>query len=99
MIASDSSQLSPLMLASLEGNLSVMQALLREGCDVDATTKFEIPEAHVNGTNTALSLAAQISTPEAVQLLLQAPSHPSFWHRLKIGAFIIRIGFGGYFIL
>ncbi|CAE7872362.1 mask-1, partial [Symbiodinium microadriaticum] len=72
MSAADSSQLSPLMLASMEGNLSVMQALLREGCDIDATTKFEIPEAHVNGTNTALSLAAQISTPEAVQLLLQA---------------------------
>ncbi|CAE7806558.1 ANK1 [Symbiodinium sp. CCMP2592] len=65
--------MTPLMLASLEGNISVMRELLKSKAQVDERISWRLPEAHIHGTVvTALSLAASLSSKEAVLALLDA---------------------------
>jgi len=65
--------LSPLMLASIEGNLRIMRQLINAKANVDAQLHWRLQEAHIEGKIiTALSLAAALSTPEAVVTLLDA---------------------------
>jgi len=55
--------LTPLMLAVIEGNLSITRRLLELKVDVDEPLAFRFPEAHIQGNViTALSLAASLST-------------------------------------
>ena len=65
--------MTPLMLASLEGNISVMRELLKSKAQVDERISWRLPEAHIHGTVvTALSLASSLSSKEAVLALLDA---------------------------
>mmetsp|Transcript_14077 Transcript_14077/g.33460 ORF Transcript_14077/g.33460 Transcript_14077/m.33460 type:complete len:609 (+) Transcript_14077:72-1898(+) len=65
--------MSPLMLASLEGNCSVMSQLLEAKADVDEPVAWRFPQAHIQGrVLTALFFAAALSTEEAVSTLLDA---------------------------
>ena len=65
--------MTPLMLASLEGNISVMRELLESKADVDELIAWRLPEGHIQGKSvTALLLAASLSSKEAVATLLDA---------------------------
>jgi len=62
--------LTPLILASIEGNLAVMHGLLQQKANVNQLVSWQLPEAHIGGHHTALSMAAMLSTKEAVKVLL-----------------------------
>ena len=69
--------LTPLILSSLEGNLDVLRGLLEQSADVNEVVRCQLPEVHIDGFHTALSLAAMLSTKEVVKTLLdwQASIH------------------------
>jgi len=62
--------LTPLILASIEGNLDVMTQLLEKQADVNQVIPWNMPDAHIDGRHSALSMASMLSTPEAVKKLL-----------------------------
>jgi len=63
--------MTPLMLACLEGNLSVIWKLLEQKAQVDELISWRLPEAHLQGkVITALSIAAALSTDAVVSTLL-----------------------------
>lgn len=63
--------LSPLMLASIEGNLRVITELIESQADPNEVMQSDIKDAQLDGHHTALSLAAALSTRPTVKLLLQ----------------------------
>eukprot|EP00435_Cladocopium_sp_Y103_P041669 s274_g11.t1 len=63
--------LSPLMLASIEGNLKVITELVESKADPNEVMQWDIKDAQLDGQHTALSLAAALSTRATVKLLLQ----------------------------
>ena len=62
--------LTPLILAALEGNLDVLRGLLDRSANVNQVVRWQLPEMHIDGYHTALSLAAMLSTKEVVKTLL-----------------------------
>ncbi|CAJ1415080.1 unnamed protein product [Effrenium voratum] len=66
----DQGGLSPLMLASIEGNLSVIQKLVESQANVNEFMSWDIKDAQLEGQHTALSLAAALSNRPTVKLLL-----------------------------
>jgi len=63
--------LSPLMLASIEGNITIIKKLVEGKADVNELMTWDIKDAQLEGHHTALSLAAALSTRTAVLTLLQ----------------------------
>jgi len=63
--------LSPLMLASIEGNMPIITQLIEAKADPNEVMNWDIKDAQLDGHHTALSLAAALSTRATVKLLLQ----------------------------
>lgn len=62
--------LSPLMLASIEGNITIIKKLVEGKADVNELMTWDIKDAQLEGHHTALSLAAALSTRTTVLTLL-----------------------------
>ncbi|CAJ1395942.1 unnamed protein product [Effrenium voratum] len=65
-------ELSPLMLACIEGNCSHVENLLNLKVDVNKMWQGSLPDVQLEGTHTALSISSAFSTPKVVRLLLQS---------------------------
>ncbi|CAE7412121.1 unnamed protein product, partial [Symbiodinium natans] len=62
--------LSPLMLASIEGNIPIIKILVEGKADPNELMTWDIKDAQLEGNHTALSLAAALSTRSTVLTLL-----------------------------
>eukprot|EP00435_Cladocopium_sp_Y103_P045952 s59_g13.t1 len=68
--------LTPLMLACIEGSTETLQLLIDSKADVNASCELCLREAQLEGTHTALSIAAALSSPQVTASLLDANAEP-----------------------
>jgi len=64
--------LTPLMLACIEGSTETLQLLIDSKADVNARCELCLREAQLEGSHTALSVAAALSSPQVIACLLDA---------------------------